>query len=235
MNNITLRKPILPYYFLLLCLVSGLSACSSGSYPSQSSSYPSSVDQSSGITESGLEDEFPPSQNRIVIYNAYLTLIVEEPESLGKSLQSIAESYGGYLQKSGTEEAVLRIKSESLKEVLAKLETMGKVRNKRISGEDVTENYQDLKIRLENAEKLRLRYLDLLDKAKEVEEILKIERELERINTEIDLYKGKRNYLENQSALATIRIDIEKKVKAGPIGLIFVGAYKAVRWLFVWK
>ncbi len=225
MKNLPLQLP------WLLCLLTIIS-CSSGTYSSGNSA---SSNTGWANTEYAQEDELPLSQNRIVIYNASLTLIVEDPESLNKSLQGIAESYGGYLQKSGTEEAVLRIKSEKLEEVLAKLETMGKIKNKRISGEDVTEDYQDLKIRLDNAEKLRSRYLDLLDKAKEVEEILKIERELERINTQIDLYKGKQNYLDNQAALATIRIDIEEKVKAGPIGLIFVGAYKAVRWLFVWK
>ena len=45
----------------------------------------------------------------------------------------------------------------------------------------------DLEIRLENAEKARNRYLELLDKAETVGEVLSVEKELERLNEKIDL------------------------------------------------
>jgi hypothetical protein len=55
------------------------------------------------------------------------------------------------------------------------------VKDKNIAGEDVTEEYRDLEIRLDSAEKTRQRYLELLNKAERVKEILKIEKELERL------------------------------------------------------
>lgn len=208
-----------------------LSCGASGSLPVSGEAGRSST--VAGVNYSGEEQDF--SEDRMVIYNAWLDLVVLEPENAEEPLKNIASQQGGYLQKSGTEEVVLRVKSQNLEKTLAAIEQLGKVRNKRISGTDVSEEYLDNNIRLENAEKLRLRYLALLAKAEKVEEMLNIERELERLNTRIDQYKGRKQYLENQSELATISINLIKKVKAGPVGVLFVGLYKGIRWLFVWK
>ena len=174
-------------------------------------------------------------QDRILIYQAYLDLVVHEPDSLRQPLANIATKYGGYIVKFSPEYASLRVESKSLNQALTEFELLGKVKNKRITGEDVTEFYQDAQIRLENAEKTRKRYLELLDKAQNVEEILKIEKELARINEQIDLLKGKIKAIDQQAALSLIEIDIQKKVKLGPLGYVTYGVFKGVSWLFVRK
>ena len=58
---------------------------------------------------------------------------------------------------------------------------------KSITGKDVTDEHYDLNIRLENAQLARDRYLELLNRAQTVDETLKVEKELERLNTELDL------------------------------------------------
>jgi len=100
-------------------------------------------------------------------------------------------------------------------------------------GEDVTEEYRDLEIRLDSAEKTRKRYLELLNKAEKVDEILKIERELERLNGEIDLLKGKINRLTHLAQYATITVQTSNGVKKGVLGYAFYGVYSGVKWLFV--
>ncbi|NJL12197.1 MAG: DUF4349 domain-containing protein [Microscillaceae bacterium] len=185
--------------------------------------------------DSSLFRSWTAARGKAFDLSASLTLIVDEPEALGAKLQTLAEQHQGYLQKTGTEVVVMRVRNESLEMVLSEIEKMGKIKQKQISGEDVTEAYQDLRVRIENGEKLRERYLDLLQKASKVEDLLLIERELERLNTELDLLKGRQSHLEKESALATIYVDIQKKVRPGPIGAIFVGIYKGLRWLFVWR
>lgn len=75
--------------------------------------------------------------------------------------------------------------------------------------------------------------MELLEKAQTVEEILKVEKELERLNGEIDQLKGKIKRYDHLTQLATITIHLEEKKKLGILGYISVGLYKAVKWLFV--
>ena len=132
-----------------------------------------------------------------------------------------------------TERTVIRVNTSQLETTLIKLSALGKVKAKNVYGNDVTDDYRDHEIRLENAEKSRIRYLELLKKANNVQEILLVEKELERLNEVIDLLKGKLNRLSHLSEYATITIDMEVRKKPGLIGYVFVGAYKSVRWLFV--
>jgi hypothetical protein len=35
-------------------------------------------------------------------------------------------------------------------------------------------------------------------------------------------------------ALATVRVDFERPVRPGPVGWVFYGLARGVKWLFVW-
>jgi hypothetical protein len=62
---------------------------------------------------------------------------------------------------------------------------------------------------------------------------LKVEKELERLNTELDLLQGKIDRLDHLVDYATIEVNYEKGKKTGVIGYVLVGVFKAVKWLFV--
>ena len=151
----------------------------------------------------------------------------------GQQIADIAEKYGGYVNEMGTYQATIRVESGQLDAAIADLATLGKLARKNIVGQDVTEAYQDYQIRLENAQKARDRYLELLNKAETVEEILKVERELERLNETIDLLKGKMARIEHLEAYSTITVALRERKKPGLLGYIGLGVYHAVKWLFV--
>ncbi len=173
------------------------------------------------------------NKNTKIIYNAQLQLTVKNPDTINTHLIRIAKKYKGYSQTIGSHYSVIRVATDSLSKAISEIATLGKLESKNISGEDVTDQYQDLQIRLDNAEKARTRYLELLQKAQNVEETLKVEKELERLNVEIDLLKGKINRLSHLTEYSTISIYLKEKVKPGIVGYIFIGIYKTVRWLFV--
>lgn len=170
---------------------------------------------------------------RKIITSVNLTLQVENADSVNQQISALLEQTDGYVSIMGTKRTVIRVDSSQLEIILTKLSSLGKVTAKNTYGKDVTDDYRDYEIRLENAEKSRIRYLELLKKADNVQEILLIEKELERLNETIDLLKGNLKRLSHLSEYATITIDIEVKKKPGLIGYVFVGAYKSVRWLFV--
>jgi hypothetical protein len=111
---------------------------------------------------------------------------------------------------------------------------LGEVASQEVQGTDVTEEYYDLQTRLDNAQKTRQRYLEILGQAQTVEQALLVERELERLNREIDLLTGRMNKLKHLATYATITITTTQPLRPGPLGYVFYGLYRAIKWLFVW-
>jgi len=172
-------------------------------------------------------------QNRVVIYNANLRIEVKSPDSCNSHLERIAEQNGGYLVSLGNHRSVIRVKAENLNKAVDDVSNLGKILNKTIYGEDVTESFIDSQIRLENAKSARKRYLELLEKAENVEAALKVEIELERLNGLIDMYEGTIRKLSHLNEYSTLTVDLEEKVKPGILGYIGIGLWSGVRWLFV--
>lgn len=178
---------------------------------------------------------------RKVIYNASCSLSYHHQtvDSVKNAIIALTNKYEGYVLTLYNQEAVIRVPAKDLHKVIEELKKIGKVSDKTLMSKDVTIEYNDYEIRLDNAQKTRKRYLELLKKATKVDEILDIERELERLNKEIDLIKGNLKKLSHLISFSTITINIRdvtpdlKKPKPGILGYVFVGLYKGVRWLFV--
>lgn len=172
-------------------------------------------------------------ESRVVIYRATAELVVSNVDTLNNQLSHIAKKYDGYVVTLGNKQSSIRIKANHLDKALSEILLLGKLKSKVISGQDVTEEYNDYTIRLENANKARQRYLELLARAENVEAALKVEKELERLNGEIDMMTGKINRLKHLSDYSTIDVEIHEKKKIGVLGYMGIGIYKAVKWLFV--
>lgn len=98
----------------------------------------------------------------------------------------------------------------------------GQVISRSITTQDVTEEYMDLETRLKNLLAQEERYRSLLDIANEVEEILKIENELNRIRTEVEILQGRKNYLDNQISFSTITVEFRQPepISSGSPGIV---------------
>jgi hypothetical protein len=181
-------------------------------------------------TTAGLATE---KVDRKIIFDAYLSISVENPDAANIQMEQIAKKYNGYVSQSGTYSTIIRVESDKLNEAIGEISELGKLHSKSISGQDVTDEYMDYQIRLENAEKSRLRYLELLEKAENVQAALMVEKELERLNETIDLLKGKMSRIDHLSDFSTITVSIKEKKKPGLIGYVGLGLYYSVKWLFV--
>jgi len=171
--------------------------------------------------------------NRKVIFSALLSLAVKDPDTASNQIAEIAKKYNGYVNESGTSRSVIRVKSAHLNDAVADISRLGRVDSKRLTGQDVTEEFLDYQIRLENAEKARDRYLELLARAENVEAALKVEKELERLNETIDMLKGRMNRIDHLAEFSTITVNLKEKKKPGVLGYVGLGLYYSVKWLFV--
>jgi len=180
----------------------------------------------------GPTSAFSPDQ--MIIYNAYLDMTVKNVDTASARIIAVAKKYEGYVVSAGNRSTSIRVKSEHLNSALKELEVLGKVTSKNISGDDVTQQFKNLNIRLDNARKARQRYLDLLAKAEDVKAALEVEKELERLNNEIDLLESQMNNIGMQVQYSRITVSLQERTRPGILGYVFVGIYKGVKWLFVW-
>ncbi len=105
----------------------------------------------------------------------------------------------------------IRIPTQNFQEAIDSIEShVAYFEEKRISSKIVTEEFIDLEARLEAKKTLEKRYLELLSKAKNVKEILDIERELSKIREEIEAKQGRLKYLNNRVSLSTLNIEFYK-------------------------
>lgn len=129
---------------------------------------------------------FRAEAGRQMAYTAGFTLQVKLASAAHGEVKKLAESLGGYLVSSRNNNMKIKIPVEKADEFLNTVKKSGKLRNFHISAEDLTDTITDLNVRLDNLKKFRTRLTELLSKTLRVEEILKIERELNRITTEME-------------------------------------------------
>jgi hypothetical protein len=148
-----------------------------------------------------------PAERRQVIYSAAFRVVVADVSASIRSVIELSEKLGGYMQEVAGTSVTVRVPASKFDEAVSAIEKTGEVVDRQLKASDVTEEMRDLRIRLDNAEKLRQRLLDILAKSQKVEDALKVEAELARVSEQIDQAKGRIRYLESQIAMSTIRVD----------------------------
>jgi hypothetical protein len=103
----------------------------------------------------------------------------------------------------------VRLPAEGLDSVIERIARLGKVLQKQLGAEEVTEEYVDLASRKRNLEREEQRLLDLLNRAGKVKELLEVEQTLARVRGEIEIIAGRMRYLENRVALSTLTIEFQ--------------------------
>ena len=154
---------------------------------------------------------------RKIIQTASLSIEVDDFQTRSDALTRIVERSNGFISGSYTYvtdtgrkrgDITLRVPHDAFLSVIGELEQLGTVQSKHTSGEDVTEEYIDLTARLNNSERQEQRLLAILEMAENVEEVLEVERDLERIRGDIERLTGRITYLDNRVELATISVSL---------------------------
>lgn len=162
-------------------------------------------------------------QDRKIVKNAQISIDVTDIDVMLEKLEVKVNSVNGYISSSSLYKqndnkkrcrAAIRIPAEKFSGVLDWLENTGKVQNKNISTDDVTEQYIDLQARIDNLEAQEKRLKEILTSAKTVDGILKVEKELERVRGELESLTGKLKYLKNRLAYSKINISLQETAAA---------------------
>jgi hypothetical protein len=180
-------------------------------------------------------------------------------ENIGKSsawIKKQTEHLKGYISNENLQvhpektenELTIRIPAASLQRLIDTITSQaGKLDNKQISVEDVTAEYIDLEVRINNKRALENRYKQLLQKANKVTDMIEIEEQIGDLREEIEAAEGRWRLMKNQVALSTLRIrmyeehistsSITKQIKEGFLegwrGFIQVCMVLVYSWVFL--
>lgn len=176
---------------------------------------------------------------RIITKRANIRVEVSSIEKAKEALTILLEKSGGHIINARLYEdsyhASAKIPSDKLIITLDKIAQFGDKISQSISQNDVTNQFVDHQARLKNLILFRDKMQNLLSRTTNIEEILKIERELGRVQTEIDAIQGRLKYLKDAVALSPIEVSFKEKTIYGPLGYIANGIWWVTKKLFVIK
>ena len=168
----------------------------------------------------------PSTVDRMIVRTGEMALVVEDVISARDKISQIAVRYGGYVVSSrisGEEQETrgyitIRVPDQEFESTLAELRSLAvRVTSENTSSQDVTEEYVDLQARLKNAEATESQYLALLEKAQDVEDILRIYERLSQVRSEIEQIKGRTQYLERITSMSLVSVSLEPQATAKPL------------------
>jgi hypothetical protein len=150
-----------------------------------------------------------------IIKNASINLEVKNYQSFNDLLHGNIKRFAAYVAQEEQNQTDYKIENTiTIKVPVAKFDdlvtalTTGeqKLIDKKITSEDVTTQVVDTRSRMEAKKQVRIKYLDLLKEAKNMEEILNVQREINSIQEDIEAANGRIEYLSHSAAYSTINL-----------------------------
>jgi hypothetical protein len=162
------------------------------------------------------------TKDLMVIKTADVTYEVDDVDKATDEVVTVVSKYNAFILDSHKYKdeygftystVTVRIKPEYFEKAIKDLHegVEGELINEQITGEDVTAEYVDLKARLDNKLEVQRRFNEYLDtQTRSLNDIITVERELERIGEDVERLKGQLRYLENRVALSTITVNVQE-------------------------
>lgn len=172
---------------------------------------------------------------RKLIWTGELRLDVETVSNAVQQAARLVEQARGYIQAQSVDDdsaqLTVRVPADALSPTLSALGTLGSATVVRVSSSDITEQYVDIESRMKTARALRDRLQGLLERATNVTEVLVVERELARVQAEIEASEARLRSLAGQVDLATLEVYLQRRTPHaedrrtiyGPVGLLVKG------------
>jgi hypothetical protein len=180
---------------------------------------------------------FQPTPQRLVIKNASVTLVVDDPNTAIASISQMAEKLGGWVIDSKTSKITvrsgiettqgsinIRIPAQHFTEALAAVKTdVLSVNSENITGEDVTDAYSDLASQVANLEAAETQLRTIMNAAQNTQDVLAVYDKLVNIRGQIDKSKGTMQLYQQSAAYSSISVTLLTNVPDKPVETQVIG------------
>lgn len=160
-----------------------------------------------------------------IVKTGELTLVVPAAKEAVDRATTIAKSTGGFVESSnvsGEEKSdvigslTIRIPVTSFDSAMNLLRSLGKVSHESTNGQDVTAQIVDTAARLKVMRTEEQAYVDILAKARQVDDVLSVRDRLDSVRQDIESMAAQSKALKNQAAMSTINVTFTQKGLKGP-------------------
>ena len=183
------------------------------------------------------------AQNRIIVRTVNLALEVDD---VADSIEEISQSVqrdGGWVVSTDRSSKhygyiAVRVPAAKLDEALKWMRGVGvDVLSEASTSTDVTDEYYDLRSRVKSLQATEEALIRLLDRAADVEDALEVQRELARVQVEVEAHLGRIKLLEETAAFSLVNISLnlapqDMRVDAGEDMTFSVGENARFRATF---
>jgi hypothetical protein len=162
---------------------------------------------------------------RKIVRNGELHVVVKQYEPARRAIEDMVQQAGGYVSSSQVNHSlgqvssatlVLRVPSGKFDSLRERVAGLGTLERESTGSQDITEDYFDLKARLDNARKVEARLLELMAKPGTLADVLAVERELARVREEIERFEGKLRLFDNLVDLSTLTVQLSVQERYVP-------------------
>ncbi len=161
----------------------------------------------------GADDASKLSGDHMLIFTGSIDMEADRGD-IAKVIDDIVDTAvaaGGYVAKQDDRSVTVRVPSKSFRSAMRTMEKFGDVTHRGVQAQDVSEEYHDLSVRLKSLRATRARLEKFLDRAKTMQEVLRVEQELARLNGDIDRIAGRMRFLAQRSSFSTITVSLSAK------------------------
>jgi hypothetical protein len=159
-----------------------------------------------------------------IIKTAFVTIEVKDVAGSVDAIRNLVTAKGGYLSSSSISEGynnrlsgtvVLRIPQAEFDTVLAGVKAIGTVRSVSTHGEDVTEEYVDIQAQKTSYQNQLVQYNEIMKKAVNVSDVIEVQRQIDRVQTELNRLEGRLKYLNSRIDMSTITVNLQEPEPVG--------------------
>jgi hypothetical protein len=191
---------------------SSASTASPGMSSAQSAADTSSIAGAAAIAKTN-----STAATRMIIEQASLGVIVQNIHSTADKVEKMTADDGGFVQsltESSTESGssvmnlTLRVPETDFESFLSAARGVGTVKSFSQTGQDVTQQYQDLEDNLAELESESTAYTRLYNKAQSMQDMLQIQKALSQVNSQIADIQTQQHSLSRAVHLATVNLTL---------------------------
>lgn len=162
--------------------------------------------------------------SRKIIKNGDLSIETLEYDKFVYQLETSVSSFGGYIESSShygrdsnrSANYTVRVPENSYEAFMDTVGGLGTVISSSTSTDDVTLKYVDVEARLAAYKAERDSFMELLEKAETVEDILRIQEYLTDVNYQIESYTSQLNTMKDLVSYSAVRINVSEVERVTP-------------------
>ena len=152
--------------------------------------------------------------DRLIIKTGSLSMVVKDVKEAIIKIADYAKTKGGFVVSSETSKAgvapygeiTVRIPANIFDNGVTEIKQLGQVESENVNGQDVTEEYVDLDSQLKNLRASETQFLQIMQRATKIEDVLAVQRELTWVRRDIERIEGRMKYLKESANLSTLTV-----------------------------